>query len=128
MKFKTIGLIIILITIVSSCGTSFGKKKEFGNLEVFYSDNVPIEYVDKTGQYFIDNNLVLDHKHSIKLTSNHNSFILKMILDTKFEKFPKDMRQDVMLLESDIKSSVFNGAHFKIEICDVNFYPLNLKN
>lgn len=127
MKIKTIGLLIILSTIIS-CGTSFGKKKEFGNLEIFYSDNVPIEYVKKTGTYFVDNNLVLDHKHSIKLTSNHNNFILKMILDTKFEKLPEEMERDVMLLEADIKTIVFNDANFKIEICDVNFYPLNLKN
>jgi len=127
MKFKTVGLIIIFITLVS-CGTSFGKKRVFGNLEIFYSESVPVEYVKKTGQYFVDNDLVLDHKHSVKLTSNHNSFILKMILDTKYDKLPNEMESDVMLLESDIKSTVFNGANFKIEVCDVNFYPLNLKN
>lgn len=95
---------------------------------MFYSDNVPVEYAQNVGQYFVDHDLVLDHQQSIKLTSNHNTFILKMILDSKYDQLPKEMERDLMLLESDIKSVVFNNANFEIEICDVNFYPLNLKH
>ena len=127
MKIKTIGLIFILTALIS-CGTSFGKKKEFGNLEIFYSESIPIEYVKSTGQYFIDNDLILDQEHSIKLTSNHNSFILKMILNTDYVELPPEMENDFMLLEADLKDKVFKDVNFEIEICDVNFYPLNLKN
>jgi hypothetical protein len=131
MKLKTIALTIILGTLIS-CGTSFGKKKEFGNLEIFYSsdkntEKSNLEFVNKIGQYFIDNDLVLDQKHSLKLTSDHNKFILKMILDEKLTELPAEMEQDLELLESDIHEKVFTDLNFEIEICDVNFYPLNLK-
>lgn len=126
MKLKTILLTTLLGTLIS-CGTSFGKKKEFGNLEIFYSPSTPVVYVDSVGQYFIDNDLVLDHKHSLKLTSDHNKFILKMILDDKLTELPADMEHDLELLESDIHEKVFTDLNFEIEICDVNFYPLNLK-
>lgn len=127
MKIKTIGLLFILATLIS-CGTSFGKKKEFGNLEIFYSDSVPVEYVESVGEYFNDNDLILDQKHSIKLTSNHDSFILKMILNTDYTILPPEMENDFILLEADLKEKVFKDVNFEIEICDVNFYPLNLKN
>tara|TARA_B100000809_G_scaffold255265_1_gene293556 strand:- start:901 stop:1284 length:384 start_codon:yes stop_codon:yes gene_type:complete len=127
MKIKTIGLLFILTTLIS-CGTSFGKKKEFGNLEIFYSESVSVEYVEQVGNYFNDNNLILDQKHSIKLTSNHNSFILKMILNTDYKELPPEMENDLTLLELDLKDKVFKDVNFEIEICDVNFYPLNLRN
>lgn len=127
MKIKTIGLLFILSALIS-CGTSFGKKKEFGNLEIFYSDSVPVEYVESVGEYFNDNDLILDQKHSLKLTSNHDSFILKMILNTDYTELPPEMENDLMLLEADLKEKVFKEVNFEIEICDVNFYPLNLKN
>lgn len=127
MNLKIIGLIFMLTAFIS-CGTSFGKKKTFGNLEIFYSDNVPVEYVEKTGQYFVDHDLVLDHRHSIKLTSNHKAFVLKMILNQQFEQLPTDMERDLDLLESDINAVVFTDLNFEIEVCDANFYPLNLKH
>ena len=126
MKIKTIGLIIILSALIS-CGTSFGEKREFGNLEIFYT-KVPVKYVEEVGQYFIDNDLVLDQRHSVKLTSNHDSFILKMILNTDYTELPPEMESDLMLLESDLKNKIFEDVNFEIELCDVNFYPLNLKN
>ena len=126
MKLKVLTY-IALITLLYSCGKSFGNKKEFGNLEVFYT-KTPIEYVDGIGKYFKDNDLILDHKHSIKLTSNQNSFVLKMIINPKYKTLPDSMQHDFELLENDIHQKVFADLNFKIEICDANFYPLNLKH
>jgi hypothetical protein len=128
MKFKIQFIIITTLFLITSCGTSFGKKKEFGNLEVYYSESVPEIYADNIGTYFINNNLILDKKHSIKLTSNHNSFILKLIINDKYKTLPKEMDSELKALELDIKKSVFTDLNFNLEVCDVNFYPLNLKN
>jgi hypothetical protein len=128
MKIKIQFIIIITTLFITSCGTSFGKKKEFGNLEVYYSESVPEEYANDIGTYFVNNNLILDKKHSIKLTSNHDSFVLKLILNDKHKALPEKMESDLRALELDIKNSMFKDLNFKIEICDVNFYPLNLKN
>ena len=128
MKFKIQFIIITVTLLISSCGTSFGKKIEFGNLEVYYSESVPEVYAKNIGNYFIDNNLVLDKKHSIKLTSNHNSFILKVILNKKYKTLPMEMEAELNTLELDIKNSIFKDLNFNLEVCDVNFYPLNLKN
>jgi|GEM_PF-945992 len=128
MKINLLLIIIITTLLTTSCGTSFGKKKEFGNLEVYYSESVPEIYAKNIGDYFIRNNLVLDKKHSIKLTSSHNSFILKLIIDEKYDSFPIEMENDLKALELDIKNSIFQDLNFSLEVCDVNFYPLNLKN
>ncbi len=110
-----------------SCSKSYGDKKEFGNLEIYYT-KTPIEYVDGVGNYFKENDLILDHKHSVKLTSNQNTFILKMILDSKYDTFPTELNHQLELFENDIHQKVFANLNFKIEICDANFYPLNLKH
>ncbi len=97
-------------------------------MEIYYSESVPEIYAKNIGNYFKDNNLVLDQKHSIKLTSNHNSFILKLILNEKYKTLPIAMQTELNALELDIKKSIFKDLNFNLEICDVNFYPLNLKN
>jgi hypothetical protein len=106
---------------------------EFGNLEVFYSDNVAEKYVTATGKYFEENDLILDKKHSIKLTSNHSTYVLKMILAPELDSLPQSMQNNFTLLEEDIKREVFpdigsTKVNFEIEVCDVNFYPIKLKN
>lgn len=126
MRFK-IFTYFLLVLFFWSCSKSYGDKKEFGNLEVYYT-KTPIEYVDGVGSYFKENNLILDHKHSIKLTSNQNTFILKMILDPKYGTFPTELNHQLELFENDIHQKVFANLNFKIEICDANFYPLNLKH
>lgn len=128
MKYKIRFLTFATILLVISCGTSFGKKETFGNLEIFYSESIPVNYVTQLGNYFTLNNLILDQTHSIKLTSNHNSFVLKVIIDPKHTDLPKKMIIELSSLEADIKATIFKDLNFKIEICDVNFYPLNLKN
>jgi hypothetical protein len=125
---QKISFIFFFTLTLSACSKNFGLKKEFGNLEVFYTKDIPIEYVDGVGQYFKDNDLILDHQHSIKLTSNQNSFILKMILNQKYDSLPAPLKHDLKLLEDDIHQKVFADLNFKIEICDANFYPLNLKH
>jgi len=123
-------ILIFIITGLTACGTSFGKKKEFGKLEIYYSKGtrVPIRYVNALGHYFEDHKLVQENKHSIKLTSDHNSFVLKMILNPKLKTFPEDMKHDLELLELDLKTTVFEDNNFRIELCDANFYPLNKKH
>jgi len=118
---------IVIITTLLSCSKSFGDKKDFGNLEIYYT-KTPVEYVEGLGKYFEENDLILDHKHSIKLTSNQNSFVLKMILNQKYDSLPKPLEHDLELLEDDIRQKVFTDLNFKIEVCDANFYPLNLKH
>ncbi|MGV6862129.1 MAG: hypothetical protein ACWA41_10175 [Putridiphycobacter sp.] len=127
MKFKHLTYLLGFLFFLS-CAKSFGNKKEFGNLEVFYSKSTPVKYVDGIGDYFKSNDLILDHKHSVKLTSDESSFILKMILDAKYDKVPTEIEHDIELLEADIRQEVFENLNFEIEICDANFYPIKLKN
>ncbi|HIP37340.1 MAG TPA: hypothetical protein EYG85_10845 [Crocinitomix sp.] len=126
MTLKNVTYLTILF-LFWSCSKSFGNKKEFGNLEVYYS-KTPIEYVNGIGQYFKENNLILKHKHSVKLTSTADSFVLKMILNSKFDSLPPQKVKALTFLEEDIRQKVFANLNFKIEICDANFYPLNLKH
>ena len=76
------------------------------------------------GEYFKENDLILETKHAVQITSDHESFILRMVLNPKLTVFPEDQRGLLTYLESDIKAEVFNGHNFRIEISDGNFNPI----
>lgn len=76
------------------------------------------------GEYFKKNDLILDSKHAVQITSDHESFILRMVLNPTITAFPEDQRNLLANLERDIKEDVFNGHNFRIEISDGNFNPI----
>lgn len=114
----------MLIT-VAGCSASFGEKYTYKQLEIYYTPPAVNErYVESLAQYFDQNNLLLEKKHSIQLTSDQESYVLKMVLNNQFNKFPEEKLDQINGLEQDIKEKVFNGLNFKIIICNENFIPL----
>lgn len=113
----------------ASCQTSFGEKYERGKLEIYFTEDVSKRYVEKTADYFEKNDLILDKKHSIQLTSSSlgsedPGFILKMILNKNESELAAEDSVNLLLLEEDIKQKVFGGANFRIAICNENFVEL----
>ncbi len=109
-----------------SCEASFGEKYTVGNLEIYYTPpGVSEKYVEKLGSYFKANNLIQPTPHSVQLTSDPYSFVLKMVLDDRYNELPASQNHNLKLLEEDIKRVVFDGLNFRIEICNANFIPLN---
>lgn len=111
-----------------SCKTDFGERYTIGNLEIYFTEDISKKYVESVGEYFKENNLILDQKHAIQLTSDHESFILRMIIDPKLTSLPAEQKLTLKYLESDIKTKVFEGLNFRIEICDGNFNPIPSAN
>ena len=125
MTLKNIGFILLLILSVS-CGSPRGKMKAFGNLEVFYTKDVPFEYVAALGQYFEANSIVHPtEKHSVQLTSDTASFILKMILNPNLDSIPKNRLHELIYLERGLDTTVFKDVNFTIVITDPYFNPIN---
>lgn len=114
-----------LIVIFMGCEASFGEKYTLGNLEIYYTQkNVGEHYVEAMGEYFRDNELIQDKKHSIQLTSDENGFIMKMVLNDAYDQLPEEQEYNLNLLEEDIKAVVFDNLNFRIEVCNANFVPI----
>ncbi len=84
------------------------------------------------GTYFEENDLILDEKHSIQLTSDpmgaeNPGFIINMILNNEYDELPLEQEENLRLLEEDLGRTVYPNLNFRIEICDENFVPLNKK-
>lgn len=108
-----------------ACSASFGEKYTFKNLEIYYTPPAVNErYVEGLAHYFNQHNLILPTKHSVQLTSDEESYVLKMVLDKKFKTFPADKTDDLKKMEASIKKEVFNDLNFKIVICNANFVPI----
>ena len=95
-------------------------------MEIYFTDDISQDYVLKTADYFEKNDLILNHKHSIQLTSSSlgsedPGFRLKMILNKDEKALPAEDSLNLSLLEEDIKEKVFDGANFRIIVCNENF-------
>jgi hypothetical protein len=113
-----------VLSFSASCKTDFGERYTIDNLEIYFTPEVAKKYVEATGEYFRANNLILDKKHAVQLTSDNKSFILRMVLNPQLSAFPATQKPVLKALEADIRSVVFDGHNFRIEVCDGNFNPL----
>ncbi|MFK8046378.1 MAG: hypothetical protein AB8B72_12855 [Crocinitomicaceae bacterium] len=118
---------LILTLLISSCGSPRGKLYQIDNLEIYYDENKgTADFVKPLGAFFKDNGLVHpNQKHSVKLTSTPNEFVLKMILNDSLEKVPVDLLKEIEYLEAAIGETVFKNANFAIVITDAYFKPLS---
>lgn len=122
MKLIRSFLLFSLFTVFIGCSASFGEKYTLGNLEIYYTaDNIGEHLVIATGAYFRENDLILDHPHSIQLTSDESSYILNLVLEDPTQPIPEEARNNFNLLEDDIREKVFNGMNLKIQFCNANF-------
>lgn len=121
--------IVCLILAICACEASYGDKYTIDNFELYYGENVNPVYVQKTAEYFRDNGLIQEQKHSAQLNYQEESstFVLKMILNNRHKKLPIKMVDDLLLLEEDIRNSVFDDLNFEIQVCDEEFKPIDAK-
>ena len=111
-----------------SCQTDFGERYTVGNLEIYFTKDISKKYVEGIGEFFKENNLILEKKHAVQLTADNNSFILKMILKSGLTELPPTQKATLRLMESEIKEQVFDGLNFRIEVCDINFNKIATAN
>ena len=84
-------------------------------------------FVVPLADYFEENNLIFDHPHSIQLTSTtleneaERSIILKMVASEDKDEIPADKVKNIEMLEADINQKLFEGANFRIAVCNANF-------
>lgn len=107
-----------------SCDASFGEKYTIGNLEIYYTQFVGERYVEGVGEYFRSHNLIQPEKHSVQLTTDNESYILKMVLNSDYKTLPEEQDNNLKLLEEDIRNTVFDTLNFRIQVCDLNFNPI----
>lgn len=121
--FKWLSLLLIIF--IASCGGPNGKRYDVGNLEIYYTSKVGFEYVESLGAFFQENNLIHPiQKHSVRLTSSPNEFILNMILNDSLDAVPLDMLKEIEFLEEAIATKVFKNRNFAIVVTDAYFNPI----
>jgi hypothetical protein len=125
MKLINWWIVISIAFIFFGCGSGNGKLYVRENLDIFYTQEIQFEYIESLGDFFENNGLIHPtQKHSIKLTSNSDSFVLKMILNDSLKTIPSNMLNELALLEEAIALKVFKNLNFAIEITDAYFNPI----
>lgn len=113
---------------MSSCQASFGEKYVRGNLEIYFTKEMK-SYVETTADYFEENGLIQESKHSIQLTSSelgseNPGLILKMVESAPNTDIPSNQMNNISSLESELRDEVFLDPNFRIVICNENFVEI----
>ena len=118
--------LICLSLALFACEASYGDKYTIDNFELYYTEEVNPVYVQKTAEYFRDNDLIQEQKHSAQLSyiEETSTFKLKMILNNKHKKLPAEMVDDLLMLEEEMRTAIFDDLNFVIEVCDEEFNPI----
>lgn len=120
LKFNYI--LFFTLIFLASCGSKgFGEKAIRGNFELYFTSEINERYVSGILDYYEDNGLILEQKHSAQITSNEESFVLKVIPGKPLND---TVALNLKILEAEIKADVFENRNFKILLCDAFFNPL----
>src|SRR5690606_20033840 len=115
----------IILSTLLSCTASFGEKYTLKNLDIYYTPpGVSERHVEKLARYFDENDLIQNKQHSIQLTSDHQSYIMKIVLDKEYKALHLDQSNSLVSLEKDIDTTVFDGLNFRIVVCTANLFPI----
>ncbi|PKM72072.1 MAG: hypothetical protein CVU91_11325 [Firmicutes bacterium HGW-Firmicutes-16] len=102
------------------------QKKEFSGDELYYTDNVNIDEVNKLGEYLEDNNVFSNDGDtwSFKLDKKDDTYIFSMIVSEENIN-NEEYLEAAKLLAQQLASDVFQ-SQVEIDACDNKFNPLKV--
>jgi hypothetical protein len=114
---KNILILTVLIIVAQSCN-SFYSKKKFGKGELFYTTNVSIDDVIKTGNFLYEMNYFnKNQKNSILLDKSQDTFFIQIVVDKLYHA---DTSNDFAFrsLAHMAELSIFSGKKCFVELTD----------
>lgn len=105
------------------------KVKTFNGDELYYTDSISVDEVDKLGNYLADEGLFNDDGEviSTKIDKKSDTYMFSVIFD---KKYLDDVEANKMFKEvrSMLSANVFNGSMVELHICDNKFNTLKVIN
>jgi hypothetical protein len=98
--------------------------KSFNGNDLYYTENVNMNDVDKLGKYLVDNQLFSSNRQvSVKLDKLSDTYIFSIIIDKKAIN-DKNVNLYLKALGNALLNDVFINDKVEIEICDTKFNAL----
>ncbi|HLV41897.1 MAG TPA: hypothetical protein VKY37_06445 [Brumimicrobium sp.] len=118
-------VIILLPTLLLSCGISMGDRIDNGNLSVYFLEGIPKEKAISFARYWRNNGFVGERKQIIQLESDKDVVIVKIIEREMYHEDLLNITEEALIqqLERDLKTKVFD-LDTEILITDNTFRPI----
>lgn len=110
---------LILLTFVVACNP-YGKKKTYGNLDLYYTKNVTEEEVDRLGHYLLESGFADREgkgEKTVQLNKENGKYQFRAVIKKEFRNNP-DYELILRLFANELKESVFDNKELEIHNCD----------
>lgn len=114
----------LVIGFLISCNP-YGKKKEFGSIEVYYKKGVSNEEVDKLGNYLKDNGWNDGETKTVQLVKSGDIYQVRVVVKKGIDQDPEYISL-FKVVANELSYEVFNGKTVEIHLCDENLKTLKV--
>ncbi len=114
----------LVIGFLVSCNP-YGKKKEFGNIEVYYKKGVSIEEVDKLGNYLKDNGWNDGETKTVQLVKSGDIYLVRVVVKEGIDQ-DQEYISLFKVVANELSYEVFDGKTVEIHLCDKNLKTLKV--
>jgi hypothetical protein len=108
---------IFCLVLISGCETNHGKRLEFNNAELFYTDNVSKQQALKLGEFLVQEGSFNGPEISVQLDKNNGTYLFRMATITGAEQNTVYVEEAKALMQL-LSSEVFNNAPVNFHFCD----------
>ncbi|WP_457616356.1 hypothetical protein [Lutibacter sp.] len=116
---------LLVLLFFASCTSNYGNKLEYNKTEIYYTDKVTLEEVQKLGDYLIKSEFADGVTRSVQLTKDEQtgSYIFKMAT----KKSIANNELYIVLakvIAKQFSDSIFNKTPVDYYFCDQKFNPI----
>ena len=117
---------LIVFLILSSC-SEYGKKLQYDKTEVYYTDLVEKEEAEKLGDFLVSSKFAGENEKSVQLSKNkeNNHYQFRMVT-TKGAAESETYEAIFKMYAQQLSDSVFNKQPVDFHVCDTTFQTLKV--
>lgn len=123
INFLFIFLSFIILFIVSC--NPYGKKKEFGSIEIYYKKGVSVEEVEKLGNYLKNNGWDDGETKTVQLLRSGDIYQVKVVVKKGIDQDPEYISL-FRIVANELSYKVFDGKTVEMHMCDENLKTLKI--
>ncbi|WP_118974750.1 hypothetical protein [Taibaiella koreensis] len=124
-KYVILFWLVISIFLSSGC-SDYGKKIQFGNLDLYYTSAVTKDEADKLGNYLVQRGINNNGaKKTVQLSKDGYTYQFRMVLKQDLEQ-DEDTKRQFEKQAYLISQDVFNGERVEVHACDEDFKTIRV--
>ena len=124
MRYLVLIIVSLFTFFILSCN-DLGKKKQYGNMELYYTTGITEEEAGRLGSILLQANYDDGDPKTVQLSKSGDAYILKCVVKDGLDQDPHYV--DVMGQMADaLSTELFDGAPVAVHACDKHLKTLKV--